>query len=81
MIPEENVNDLLNAARDVKVSNDIFICNEAIKDEETGEILDDHLTVYTVKPELSKQLWERYEFYVAWAGFDLEQETNGMGIK
>ena len=81
MIPEAHVNDLLNAARDVNVSNDVFICNEAIKDEDTGDVLEDHLTIYTTKPELSKKLWERYEFYVAWAGFDLEQEKNGMGIK
>ena len=81
MIPEAHVNDLLNAARDVNVSNDVFLCNEVIKDEETGDALEEHLTVYSTKPELSKKLWERYEFYVAWGGFDLEQEKRGMGIK
>jgi len=78
MIPEANVNDLLEAARDVKVSNDVFICNEPIKDEDTGEILEEHVTIYTTKPELSKYIWERYEFHVAWREFDLNNELRGI---
>ncbi len=78
MIPQENVDDLLKAAREVKISNNVFISEEPIKDEETGETLEGHVTIYTTKPELSKQLWERYEFHVAWNGFDLNNELKGI---
>ncbi len=78
MIPEVHVNELLEAAREVNISNEVFICNEPIKDEDTGDTLEDHVTIYTTKPELSKQLWERYEFHIAWHGFDLNQELKGI---
>lgn len=77
MIPDEDetVQFLLEAARDVKMEDSITIDTTPIKDEETGEELEDHVTVYTTKPELSKQLWERYEFRVKeWQGYDLNTE-------
>lgn len=78
MIPDEFVMCLLDAAHDAGLANHVFVCNERIKDEATGETLQDHLTVYSDKPELSKKLWERYDFHIAWKDSNTDKEIEGI---
>jgi len=80
MIPEECFDTLMASARELNISNDVFVRNDEAKDADTFDEIEEHLTVYTTKPELSRELWDRYSFHINFPGLteEIERIANGQ---
>lgn len=78
-IPEDYFDALMTSARELNISNDVFVKSDECKDADTFEEIEEQLTVYTTKPELSRDLWDRYCFHVNFPGLkdEIERMTDG----